>query len=479
MSTKITIIGAGSFAFGLRLLRDIASYASLPSSSLAGSEVCLMDINADRLSYTEQLWHKMKELTPNIPLKVTATTDRRKALTDASYVVVAIHPGGNKAIILDGEIPKKWGERVGRPLMVHTNDTMSAGGIMRGARTIPVLNSILDDMAQVSVPGALLLNYSNPMAINTWGMNDHIRDNHYNLHTVGLCHSVWGTAILFRVWCGVLPNEFTYTCVGINHMAWYTKMMMKDPESEEGKWIDAYPILKKNLKESPPTGNYHPDTFRRELLDQFGYFCTEDSGMSSEMVPWPVRTRTDLFEKYRFAIEGPNLSKYNGAIHWTPEEDQKHFKRILESPRNYAMPKTPSLEYVQWIIGACEDAPDKNGVPIPFYFNGNVRNDGIIKNLPEGCCVEVPCFATRRGWGQTGPIIPAYQGELPPQCAALCMTNIKVHELVVKACQTGDAEYLKYALMFDPHISGVLDPAEIRQMGEELIAAEKQWLPQF
>ena len=474
---KITIIGAGSFAFGLHLLRDIAAHARLPNSSLKDSEICLMDINSQRLSYTEQLWKKMKEVDPNIPLKVWATTDRKKALQDAGYVVVAIHPGGNKAIVLDGEIPKKWGKKVGRPLMASTNDTMGPGGIMRGARTIPVLNSILDDMAKVSLPGALLLNYSNPNAINGWGMNNHIQDNNYDLHNVGLCHSVWGTAIIFRLWCGVLPNEFTYTCAGINHMAWYTKMMMKDFDT--GKWIDAYPTLKANLKESPPTGDYHPDTLRTEILNQFGYYCTEDSGMTSEMVPWPVRTRADLFEKYRFATEGPNIHKVAGAKLWSPESDEAHFESILAKPRNYAVPDTPSLEYVQWIIAACEQSPDKDGVPTPYYFNGNVRNDGIITNLPEGCCVEVPCFATRKGWSQQGPIITAFQGDLPPQCAALCMTNVQVHGLVVKACETGDTEYLKYALMMDPLISQVLEPSESRLMGEELIEAEKQWLPQF
>ena len=115
----------------------------------------------------------------------------------------------------------------------------------------------------------------------------------------------------------------------------------------------------------------------------------------------------------------------------------------------------------------------------PFYFNGNIRNDGLITNLPNGCCVEVPCMATGRGWGQVSPIIPTFHGDLPPQCAALCMSNIKVHELVVKACQTGNSEYLIYALMYDPLISQVLEPAEARLMGEELLEAEKQWLPQF
>ena len=474
---KITIIGAGSFAFGPRLLRDIASHANLPASSLKDAEICLMDINQTRLDYTLRIWKEICEITPDIPLKVWGTTDRLKALTNAGYVVVAIHPGGNQAIVLDGEIPKKWGEKVGRPLMAGTNDTMGVGGIMRGARTIPVLNSILDDMAKVSIPGALLLNYSNPMAINCWGMNNHIKANNYDLQTVGLCHSVWGTAILFRIWCGVLPDEFTYTCAGINHMAWYTQMQMKDPDS--GKWIDAYPVLKQNLKEQPPTGDFHPETFRREILDQFGYFCTEDSGMLSEMVPWPIRTRDDLFKKYRLDTEGPNLHKLKGAKEWTPESDQQHFEDILSNKRKYAVPNIPSLEYVQWIIAACEDPPDKDGIPKPYYFNGNIQNNGIIPNLPADCCIEVPCVATRKGWGQTGTVLPVYQGELPAQCAALCNTNVEVHRLVVKAYETGNFDYMVYALMFDPLVSQVLEPAETRMMAEELLNAQKQWLPQF
>ena len=201
--------------------------------------------------------------------------------------------------------------------------------------------------------------------------------------------------------------------------------------------------------------------------------------MLSEMVPFPVRTREDLFRKYRFASEGPNLHKVPGAKMWTPEKDQKHFKQILSKPRNYAVPNAPSLEYVQWIIAACEQDPDRDGVPQPYYFNGNIRNDNIIPNLPHGCCVEVPCMATRRGWSQTGPILPVYQGDLPSQCAALCNTNVQVHGLVVKACQTGNSEYLIHALMMDPLTSQVLEPGEARLMGEELLEAEKQWLPQF
>lgn len=474
---KITIIGAGSFAFGLHLLKDIASHARLPGSPLAGAEISLMDINAQRLSYAEQIWDAMLRLDESIPLHVTATTDRRKALADAGYVVVAIHPGGNQAIIHDGEIPRKWGERVGRPLMACTNDTMGPGGIMRGARTIPALTEILDDMAEVSLPGALLLNYSNPMAMNTWGMNNHIDSRGYDLHCVGLCHSVWGTAIQLRVWCGALPAEFAYTCVGINHMAWYTELRMIDPDT--GRWIDAYPVLKHNFKEEPPTGDFHPDTFRREILDQFGYYCTEDSGMLSEMVPWPVRARADLFEKYRFETEGPNIHKTKGALARAPDADRKHFEAILANPRKHVVPETPSLEYVQWIIAASEQAPDRDGVPRPYYFNGNVRNNGVISNLPRECCVEVPCMAMARGWGQTGPLSVAYQGALPPQCAALCQTNVTVHGLVVKACETGDPEYLRHAMMFDPLVSGVLEPAEARAMADELLEAEKQWLPQF
>ncbi|MBD3354017.1 MAG: hypothetical protein GF364_21220, partial [Candidatus Lokiarchaeota archaeon] len=274
MATKIAIIGAGSYSFGMSVLKDLAAHAIQESSPLKNAEVVLMDIDAVRLGYMVKIWEAMTDLYPDVPLKVTSSTDSKKAFKDISYAISAIHPGGRKAIVSDNEIPKKWGDKVGRPLMACKADTLSAGGIMRGCRTIPALLKILDNMAEVAKKDALLMNYSNPMAMNTWAMYDYIERKNYDLHVVGLCHGVHETAILFRVWCGCMPSEFSYTCAGINHMSWYIDMRMKDYET--GKWKDAYPVLKHNLKEEPPTGDFHPETFRREVMDQFGYFCTED-----------------------------------------------------------------------------------------------------------------------------------------------------------------------------------------------------------
>mgnify|MGYP006282221483 CR=1 FL=1 len=446
-------------------------------SSIKDAEVVLMDIDPVRLNYMMEIYKKMLELCPDIPLKVSKTTDLKKAVANTSYAITAIHPGGRTAIISDNEIPKKWGDKVGTPLMACKADTLSAGGIMRGCRSIPAFLEILDAMAEVAEKDALLINYSNPMAMIVWAMYEHIERNNYDLDVVGLCHGVHETAILFRVWCGALPNEFSYTCAGINHMSWYIDMRMKDYES--GKWKDAYPVLKHNLKESPPTGDFHPETFRREVLEQFGYFCTEDSSALSEFVPWPVRTRQDLFKKYRFASEGPNMKKLSGAKDWSPESDRKHFEKVLSKPRNYRVPDKPSFEYASWIIDACETEPCDDAYPKTYYFYGNVKNENVISNLPYGCCVEVPCIAVGRGWSNQGPVSSMFQGELPPQCAALCKTNINVQELVVKACLEENPEYVRLAMMMDPHISQVLEPSEAREMADEMMEAQKKWLPQF
>lgn len=475
--TKITVIGAGSYSFGLRIMKDLASMSLQDNSPLKESEVVLMDIDSVRLDYMMQIYKKMQELYPNIPLKVTATTDLRQAVTDTSYVIVAIHPGGRKAIVSDNEIPKKYGDKAGRPLMPCKGDTLSAGGIMRGCRSIPAMLEIVDAMAEKAHKDALLMNYSNPIAMIVWAMNEHIERNNYDVNVVGLCHGVHETAILFRVWCGALPSEFAYTCAGINHMSWYVDMRMKDFET--GKWIDAYPVLKNNLKESPPSGDFHPETFRREVMDQIGYFCTEDSSSLSEFVPWPVRTRQELFDKYRFASEGPNMKKLAGAKKWNADIDKKHFENILSKPRNYRVPDKPSFEYVSWIINACETPPFDDAYPKTYYFYGNVKNENIITNLPYGCCVEVPCIAVGRGWSQQGPIVSTFQGDLPPQCAALCRTNINVQELVVKACLEGDPEYVGQAMILDPHICQVLEPSEARAMANEMLEDQRKWLPQF
>ncbi|MBD3352062.1 MAG: hypothetical protein GF364_11300, partial [Candidatus Lokiarchaeota archaeon] len=196
-------------------------------------------------------------------------------------------------------------------------------------------------------------------------------------------------------------------------------------------------------------------------------------------VPWPVRTRDDLFKKYRFASEGPNMKKLAGAKSWTRDSDKKHFERILSTPKKYRIPDQPSFEYATWIIDACETEPYDLAYPKTYYFYGNIKNDNIITNLPYGCCVEVPCIALGRGWSQKGPVSSMFQGDLPPQCASLCRTNINVQELVVRACLENNPEYVRHAMMLDPHICQVLDPAEARMMADEMMNAQKQWLPQF
>ena len=477
MTCKIAILGAGSNVFGLRMIKDIAAVAVKPASPLAGVEICLMDIDEQRLGYMFEACKGMKERHDNLAVSFSKTTNGREAVRGASYVISSIHPGGSRAIVLDAEIPLEHGEKAGRILAGCVNDTMGPGGIMRGARTIPVLKATLDDMASVAEPGAMLLNYANPMAMNTWAMLDHVKERGYDLHPLGLCHGTWFTALLLRAWAGATPDEFAYTCVGINHMAWYVDLQVKDLAT--GKWVDAYPIIRENLKDDPPppTGLLS-EVFRREVMDQFGYFCTESSEHLSEYVPFPVRVREDLRQRY-FTSSGIGLDneKLDGAKKWNPESDRQKFEAMLASEKTYVVPKEPSNEYAAWIIEACETPVGENMLPKTFYFHGNVRNDALITNLPAGCCVEVPCIAIRRGWGNGRPVLPTYHGALPPQCAALCETNIRVQGLVVEACKTGEPEHLRHAMMLDPHVSQVLEPREARALADALIEAEKEWLP--
>ncbi len=429
---KIALIGAGSTVFAKNLLGDILSFPELSSSIIR-----LHDIDETRLKTSEIVAHRVAR-TLNAKPTIAATTDRRRALDGADYVITMFQIGGFKpSTVIDFEIPKKYG------LRQTIADTSGIGGIMRGLRTIPVLLELGRDM-EVLCPDALLLNYVNPMAINCWAL-----DRATSVKTVGLCHSVQGTAEQLARDINVPLEEINYLCAGINHMAFYLRF--------ERAGEDLYPWIRQVAAE-----NRVPDwnRVRYEALDHLGYFVTESSEHFSEYVPWFIkRDRPDLIDRYHIPLDEYITRCENQIAVW-----EMMRALLVDEETTIAVERTH--EYGAYIIHSLE-----TGVPRVIY--GNVTNDNLIDNLPVGCCVEVPCLVDRNG------IQPTKIGYLPPQLAALMQTNINVQALTVEAALTGKREHIYHAAMLDPHTAAELDLNQIHDLVDDLIAAHGEWLPEY
>ena len=430
---KIAMIGAGSLVFCKTLMADF-----LATPALEGSEYRLMALTHTRLDKMHAFVQRM--IKDNmIDAKVIATTDRREALKDADYVVVMIQAGGVAEFRQDYEIPLKYG------VDQCIGDTMGPGGVFRALRHIPALLEIARDM-RVLCPNAVLFNYANPMAMCCWALG-----RVPGLEFVGLCHGVQTTMDLIASYVGLPKDEIDFLAAGINHMAWFLKL--------EHKGKDLYPTLKKNF-EKP--GYYVNEKVRGEVLRHFGYFMTESTGHLSEYLPYFRKNRKalDLYcDEPAFGGETGAYYKYCAMLaDKFAKTDPLSIESTVLGPR--------SAEYCSHII----EAKETGNV---FRLNGNIRNDGYITNLPAGCCVEVPIYVDRTGLHAT------VVGNLPPQCAALNMTNVLVQGLTVEASFSGDPELIMQAVALDPLTASVLTLKEIRDMVAEMLEAETRWLPQF
>jgi alpha-galactosidase len=427
---KVTLIGAGSVVFAKNLIGDILSFPEL-----ADTHIALMDIDAQRLHTAARMTEKVAAALHARPT-ITAHTDRRSALADADYVINTIQVGGYRpSTVIDFEVPTR------HHLRQTIADTLGVGGVMRALRTIPVLIDICRDMEAVC-PHAWLLNYTNPMAMNCWALSGATP-----VRTVGLCHSVQGTAMQLAADIGVPYADITYRAAGINHMSFYLRF--------ERHGEDLYPLLRKVVADGRV-----PDTnrVRYEMLMRLGYFVTESSEHFAEYTPYFIRRdRPDLIERFRIPLDEyisrcEFMDKY-----WT---DMKSFfegtEPISEIERSH--------EYGALIIHSME-----TGTPRVVY--GNVPNRGLITNLQEGCCVEVPCLVNGNG------IQPTRIGDLPPQLAALIMTNVNVQSLAVHAALTGKREHVYHAAMLDPHTAAELTLDEIWTLVDDLLAAHGDMLP--
>lgn len=429
---KITFIGAGSTVFAKNLMGDILSYPELADSTLV-----LHDIDEARLHTSEIVAHKVADALGVKPT-IEATTDRREALDGADYAISMFQIAGYKpGTVTDFEIPKKYG------LRQTIADTLGIGGIMRGLRTIHAFEDMMVDMEQMC-PDVMHLQYVNPMAMNCWYINS---DSY--IKTVGLCHSVQGTAGQIARDIGVPVEEINYVCAGINHMAFYLTF--------EHKGEDLYPKIQQVVDEGRvPDWN----RVRYEMFTRLGYFVTESSEHFAEYVPWFIkRDRPDLIEKYNIPLDEYITRCENQIAKW------ETLRTEMESPESSVEVKR-SMEYGSQIIASME-----TGQPSIIY--GNVANDGLIDNLPQGCCVEVPCVVDKNG------VQPTRIGELPPQLAALMQTNINVQALTVKAAQSRSRQYIYHAAMLDPHTAAELDLDQIWALVDDLIDAHGDWLPEY
>lgn len=474
---KITFIGAGSTVFARALLQDLFTFPELHDCTIS-----LMDIDEERLGDTEIVARRLAEEAGATPT-FEVTTDRRRALEGADYAFNVIQVGGYRpATVTDFEIPKKYG------LRQTIGDTLGIGGIMRALRTIPVMLDVAQDMKECC-PEVLFINYSNPMAMLTWAMH-----RATPIRTVGLCHSVQGTASQLADILDVPFEEVNYVCAGINHMAFYLRL--------EHNEQDLYPKLRR-LTEAGEIPDY--ERVRFEVFRRLGYFVTESSEHFSEYVPWFIKQdRPDLIDAYNVPLDEyparceeqiAEWGRLRDALHASDPEAVAQYEesrgnrlsgmleRRLEAvaKRNPAAAKEMrqqafaarrqkfsghSGEYGTLIIHSIE-----TGQPRVIY--GNVMNDGLIHNLPADCCVEVPCLVDANG------VQPTHVGSLPPQLAALMQTNINVQALTVEAALTGKREHIYHAAMLDPHTAAELDLDQIHALVDDLIDAHGDLLPAY
>ncbi|MDA3799554.1 MAG: alpha-galactosidase [Kiritimatiellae bacterium] len=442
---KVVFIGAGSFGFTRKVFRDLMNF-----ETLSGAEIGLVDINQDRLDMANESCSKiLKE--GNFNATITTSTDRREILKDADAVIITILQGDTSVWQHDILIPKKYG------VDINVGDTRGVAGVFRALRTIPVMLNICKDMEELC-PKALVLNYTNPMAILC-----HAVQRTSSMNFTGLCHSVQGTIGMIAKWLELPADEIDYTCAGLNHLSWYTKL--------EHKGKDLYPQLKDTVNNNEEV--YNEEIVRNEMFKAFDYYVTESSGHNSEYTWW-FRKRPELIEKYCKDGTGWNPGEFAYILNEYKKRDNtwlNDFKEWINSPdwddeeKKQKMMET-SHEYASHIINAYLGGE-------PFKFNGNVKNTGLITNLPNGCCVEVPVLATR------GTLEPIYVGDIPLPPLPLTTLTAITEQMAVEASLTGNPKLVYQAIAQDPLTAAVLSLAEIKEMVNEMLEANKNFLPHF
>jgi alpha-galactosidase len=437
--TKITFIGAGSLGFTAGLVRDILTFPLLTDASFS-----LMDIHPGRLEQAHKAVSQLIEAS-GAPASVEATLDQAEALKDADVVLTTILAGSTDVWRHDIEIPMKYG------VDINVGDTRGPAGIFRFLRTLPAMMEIVRDMERYC-PKAILLNYTNPMAMLCAAIQ-----RQTFIPVTGLCHSVQGTAMMLARWIGAPFEEITYTCAGINHMAWYLDF----------KWNgeDAYPKIHAAVTENAEV--YNEEIVRNEIFLALGYYITESSGHNSEY-NWWFRKRPELIEQYCLPGTGWNPGAHAYILNEYLEREDSWLEMFEARMEKMLTPEGMQRghEYAAFIINALMGGE-------PFKFNGNVPNTNLVSNLPQGACVEVPVLVDKSG------LQPLHVGALPPECSLMTHLSSSIEELAIQAALEGDPVAVYRAICHDPLTAAVLSLPEIKAMTNELFGQHKDYLPQF
>ena len=438
MKKKFAFIGAGSLDFTQDLVKDLLSF-----DSFRDAEFHLVDIHAGRLSYAKAMVEKLIK-AGGFEAEVYAHNEREAALEGADGVLITILQGGVDVWRYDIEIPMKYG------VDICVGDTRGPAGVFRFLRTAPVMLDIIRDVERLC-PGAIVLNYTNPMAMLCGYLQRQTKVN-----VTGLCHSVQGTAATLARWIGAPMEEITYICAGINHQAFYLEY------DWNGK--DAYPLLREAVTTRQEV--YDEEPVRNEMFLHLGYYPTESSGHNSEYNPW-FRKRRDLIEKYCTHGTGWNPGGHAYILKEYLERENTWEEQYAELLDSDTVDLARGEEYAADIFNAVF------GDHTPFEFNGNVPNTDLIDNLPRGACVEVPSLASKDG------ISPSRVGSLPDHLAVMVGASSRLEELAIDAAIEGDAVKVFHSVLFDPLTAGVLSMAEIKEMTDEMFERNKEYLSYF
>jgi len=443
---KITMLGAGS-SFTPRLINDVLR---IPGEQ--GGVIALVDIDERRLSAMKRLIEMLLQKLGKSTWQVIASSDRTKVMGESDYIVNCIEVSGTECVRWDNDIPKSYG------VDQCIGDTIGPGGLFKALRTIPVWLEVLRDAEDLS-PGALVLNYTNPMSMMCLAAG-----RTSTMPVVGLCHSVQGTSHLLAKRAGVPFEEMTWECAGINHLAWFTRL--------EHRGEDLYPLLKEkaeqDLSGNPSDPDDAADLVRKDMMLHFGAFITESSGHLSEYLPY-YRKRPELYTRY--LRDGYDGGSRFYATEWPGWRKQADAEREDMLNGSVPMEWERSWEYASWII----EAHQKD---VPFRIHGNVLNGSggggpLIANLPGDGCVEVACMVDASG------VHPMRYGKLPSHMAALCDWNMRMFDVAADAAIKKSIETAIHALMLDPLTAAICSPREIKAMALELFEAEKEYLPGY
>ena len=437
---KITIVGAGAYIFPLTEIRDILSFPALRDST-----ICMYDINAERNNLNAVGARKLIE-SYSLPTKLQVTTDRKEAVKDTDFFICTFQVGGIEAYGYDVNIPRKYG------IDQCVGDTFGPGGVFRGLRSLEALRVLAEDI-RAMCPDALLIQYANPMAINSTGTT------RFGVNNIGLCHSVQGTSRLLAREMDLPYEECSFIVAGLNHQAWFVDFRHK------GK--DVMPLLRKTMMEKHLSGKDKgeesddlyaggSERVRTEIMRLTGYFHTEGSQHASEYMPY-FRKNPEMVLEYQ-----PNRWDFYEIC--SKHDEENRVARFIENIGQREL--TPSHEYGAWIIDSITTGTLR-------LVHGSVPNEGSITNLPQNVAVEVPVFVDRQG------LRPQVVGDIPPACAAVSMTTVNQVQLAVEASLTGDRDLIYAAVAMDPLTGALLTLPQIRKMVDEMLEAEKQWLPAF